>query len=192
MVIPSAPLAANPLLVAGGRIVNDKTILEVGKFYYVKCAIMSNGEREYFIPVIGEAHNDNQFGFKDKHLHIDGRFTTRQNHSELDINKEGLTNHVCSFDPSRSLFTIKEIVIKRLKCKRLTTGINPPNRKKLDWLGRKIKSKYYDWVDTMIGKSCKGKKCPHLGTMMLEKDGMLVCPLHNLKGCLTSEVIVCR
>lgn len=41
-----------------------------------------------------------------------------------------------------------------------------------------------------VGKSCKGKKCPHFGTTMIEKDGVLICPLHNLKGSLKTSKIV--
>lgn len=63
---------------------------------------------------------------------------------------------------------------------RLTTGINPPTHAK----------NYNDWYKSMIGKSCAGKKCPHLGTIMIEQDGVLVCPLHNLKGCPQKEVII--
>jgi uncharacterized Zn finger protein (UPF0148 family) len=42
----------------------------------------------------------------------------------------------------------------------------------------------------MIGKSCKGKKCPHFGANMIEKNGELVCPIHNLKGDLKTLKIV--
>jgi hypothetical protein len=181
------------VLVAGVSVVDDKTVLEVGKFYNVRCAIMSSrsGKSQYFVPVIGEPHTDTFAGINDKHLHIDGRFVSTKNNSDINITDDGYSNQICSFAPSDAFYTIKEIVIKRLKCKRLTTGTNPPKeRYREDFFGEKIEYKYHKWVDTMIGKSCKGKRCPHYGIQMHEKDGFLVCPLHSLKGSITDEVIV--
>lgn len=171
--------------------------LVVGKFYNVKCAIMSYTEddfwnlpkgQDYWVPIIGIAHVDKQFGFDDKHFHIDGRFVGRTHYNKLDIDENGHTNQVCSYKPTRSAAAIKEVVIKRLKCKRLTTGINPPSYHKK--LFKEEKNSYFKWYDTMIGKSCAGKKCPHFGTTMIEREGVLVCPLHNLHGDLKKEIII--
>ncbi|MEE6129146.1 hypothetical protein V2E39_17225 [Chryseobacterium arthrosphaerae] len=166
------------------KIVDENTVVEVGQYYLVKCAIMSNGKREYFLPVIGEIHNDKQFGFPHKHIHIDGRFCGETEKREIIIDAEGKTNQICTFPESRSEFTVKGFVNRKRKCKRLTTGIKPPRR------SRFYDSPFYKWVESMKGKSCRGKKCPHLGTKMFEEDGILVCPLHNLISDENHDIIV--
>ncbi|WP_409012512.1 Rieske 2Fe-2S domain-containing protein [Arcicella rosea] len=50
--------------------------------------------------------------------------------------------------------------------------------------------KYYKWYDKFLGREVKDNICPHLGTKMVEQDGVLVCPLHNLKACQTSKIII--
>jgi len=47
-----------------------------------------------------------------------------------------------------------------------------------------------EWYANYIGKSCKGRKCPHYGTHMLEVNGSLLCPLHHLKGDIETETII--
>lgn len=166
--------------------VNENTTLEIGKFYLVQCAKMVNEFGAfYFVPVIGKAHSDNQFGFPDKHIHIDGRFVNESDFSKLLMDEHGKTNVVCSYPPSRSYFVIESLGYRKMKCKRLTTNINPPRRGGIS----ERNNMYFKWVDSMVGKSCKGKKCPHLGTIMHEENGILVCPLHNLKGCIEKEII---
>lgn len=34
------------------------------------------------------------------------------------------------------------------------------------------------------------KAVPHFGTMMHERDGKLICPLHNLEGDIETELII--
>ena len=46
------------------------------------------------------------------------------------------------------------------------------------------------WYNSYIGKSCKGKKCPHLGQVMIEHGDRYVCPLHNLVGSKATETII--
>lgn len=43
-----------------------------------------------------------------------------------------------------------------------------------------------------MGSYCKGRKCPHLGTAMLEKGGVLVCPMHNLTANVETLRIIER
>jgi hypothetical protein len=165
-------------------IVDDATELIVGKFYNVRCAEVKNNFNHKtfaFVPVIGEKHKDPQFGFDLAHFHIDGRFSTEKDIYPVDA--LGRTNSVLAFEKDSSrMHYIYQIVIKKRKCRRLTTGIKPPPQSET----------YNKWYDSMVGKSCKGKKCPHLGTKMREENGQLICPIHNLKGCPTSEVIVPR
>lgn len=154
---------------------------KVGKTYKVRCIELLNSFDEVFavVPIIGELHRDPQFGANKMHYHIDGRFAS--NNCPIP-HEDGKTNHVVwaedLFDDWRP-YSVGNIVYRRLKCKRESTGIIPPK-----------KGKYQDWYSSFVGKSCKGKKCPHLGQEMIEENGLLVCPLHNLKGCPEKEVIV--
>ena len=82
------------------------------------------------------------------------------------------------------------LTIKRKKCIRLTTGIKPPQRGTIKHEGINHTERYYKWYESMVGKSCKGKICPHLGTTMQVVGDKLICPLHNLRGSLREEVIL--
>jgi len=164
------------------KTVDENTILEVGKFYNVRCAEVKNGHTGTtyaFVPIIGFPHIDSQLGVDYKHYHIDGRFSTGKDIYPVDEN--GKTNSILQTDTSQNWADfVSGEVIKRRKCRRLTTGIKPPPKAE----------KYNAWYLTMVGKSCKGKRCPHLGTVMHERDGKLVCPLHNLIGCPKKETII--
>lgn len=162
---------------------NDTPIL--GKMYNVRCAKMQEYcGKIHYVPIIGKRHIDKQFSVNYEHYHIDGRFK-----SKLVYHPNGYTNQIISADKKRdnnSIYgTFIGIEIKRRKCIILTTGIMPPSKDK-----QFKNSDYMKWYNSFIGKSCKGKKCPHLGTTMFEVDGRLVCPLHKLQGCLTSEKII--
>ena len=155
--------------------------IEVGKFYKVPCAVLYNvfGEYKGCVPIIGEVHKDKQLGVDYFHYHIDGRFSSITDYYTTD--EYGKTNGIVSLEPIGDVLTFcKRIEIKKKKCKRLTTGIKPPPSAK----------KYWNWYITMVGKSCKGKKCPHLGVDMFEVNGTLVCPLHNLIGDSKTEKII--
>ena len=149
----------------------------VGKFYNVRCAKMDYSGKIEYVPIIGIEHADAQFGVNFKHFHIDGRFKSNY------VDENGFTNSILSTDGvanSAFIGKFRGIEIRRRKCLRLTTGIKPP----------KIKGKYTAWYNSMIGKSCKGKKCPHLGTEMVERDGRLICPIHKLQGCPSTLQII--
>jgi hypothetical protein len=160
----------------------------VGKFYNVRCAKLTKHDSTVvFVPIIGELHSDAQFNVKHPHYHIDGRFVKEFQSKVVYVDELGKTNQVlCEHYGfiGKTYFAKLEIVIKKKKCRRRTTGINPVSPQ------GSISQMYNDWYKTYLGKSCKGKKCPHLGTTMLEVDGRLVCPLHKLNGCKTSEKIV--
>lgn len=153
-----------------------------GKFYMVTCAEIERGGIKMYVPIIGQRHSDNQFGFSHSHYHIDGRFTDVCN------GKTGFTNEVIV--PEGSFLyghNYVRLIEKRKKCRRIITGIRPPNEDNIKMTGHKL---YTKWVQSMVGKSCKGRKCPHLNQEMHLIDGVLVCPLHNLKGCPTTEKII--
>jgi hypothetical protein len=163
---------------------SDLSNLTVGEFYNIRCAKLINhlGTFIKYVPVIGDAHRDKQFGFDYTHLHIDGRFASSNPASDYSVREDGTTNGVVLFgEVADCNHFAKEIVVRKMKCRRLGTGINPPVEAK----------KYFDWKKSMIGKSCKGKKCPHLGFEMIESNGLLVCQLHNLIGSIDTETIIC-
>lgn len=167
------------------HIVNEASELVVGKMYNVRCAEMKNGFNDNtfaYVPVYGDVHRDPQFGIDYPHYHIDGRFVTERD--IYNVNENGESNLIlCAKKPSGSYIDyVGKIVIKKRKCRRLTTGINPPANAK----------RYNAWYKTMAGKSCAGRRCPHLGTLMKPNEGKLVCPLHGLIGDPISEIIICR
>lgn len=160
----------------------ETTVVEVGKYYLVPCAKQSNNGAVWFTPVIGPEHADKQFVFTKKHYHIDGRFSG----PEQGVNENGRTNLIICTETDKmewplNIRKFEGIEWKRRKCKRLTTGIiiggTPPL--------------YKEWYKSYVGKSCAGKRCPHLGTQMHEAPGgKLVCPLHNLIADKETEIII--
>lgn len=154
---------------------NDKNIPEVGKFYNIRCAIAQLHKRTVVVPIVGILHSDKHFGTTHKHYHIDGRFSSEY------VDKNGESNHIIFVDAPEYFFpALISIVIRRKKCVRATTGIIPPSNA----------HSYHKWYDSFVGKSCKGKKCPHFGHTMIEKDGILECPLHKLQGSVDNEIIL--
>lgn len=171
--------------------VDENTVVELGKYYMVRCAVVAhdNGKTEWIVPIIGIEHKDPQFGpvAASSHYHIDGRFA-KEGTGEFCVDKNGKTNGVVLMQPHYHFdVSVKEVITRRLKCKRLTTGIKPPISKKWPVVND---SSWTAWYKPQIGKSCAGKKCPHLGTMMQVVGGRLVCPLHNLQGCTETEKII--
>jgi len=69
-----------------------------------------------------------------------------------------------------AMYDFNGLVTQPLVCTQAETGLAiPPGNEK-----------YAKWYAGYIGQSCAGKKCPHLGTEMMPRDGRLVCPLHGL------------
>jgi len=131
----------------------------------------------YYVPVFEHLHADEQFGFPDPHYHIDGRFEMEPRMKQQFNCWDGFTAAVI-VPSSLSTYSFLSIRLTQVKCERLTTGLkipDNPNEKQISKV-----DKYYSWRKSFVGKSCKGKRCPHFGTKMLEVDGQLVCPMHNL------------
>jgi hypothetical protein len=170
--------------------VTPSTLLEIGKYYNVPCAMLKIYDGSVlFVPTIGEKHKDPQFSVDDDHYHIDGRFAKVGSGANYTVDHEGRTNGIVCAGEFNGAELIK-VVTRRLKCRRLTTGLRPPEKYSVEAKGSKNAAKYWAWRANMVGKSCKGRKCPHLGTTMLEQDGVLVCPLHNLVGSVETETII--
>lgn len=168
--------------------ITESTPVEVGQLYPVRCAHLvlrnSPSSKPLYVPISGPEHRDPQLGFRQHHYHIDGRFTPGKD-GYWDTDKDGLTNTPIPTDEdAHYLHKFVGVVVRMRKCKRLTTGLKTPAR------ALNVGMKYKAWYDSMLGQSCKGKKCPHLGTMMTESNGALICPLHDLHACPKTEVVI--
>lgn len=171
--------------------------LEIGKKYLVAHAVMVNECGSVpmatlsYIPIIPILHKDKQFGVDIKHYHHDGRFafTADKSLGNFMVDDKGKTNHIIYDDPKfQGGNKVLRIVYKQKECIRLTTGIKPPRRNTKHY--KEGGKKYHEWYQSMIGQSCAGKRCPHLGAIMIEEKGKLVCPLHKLKGNIKTEKVI--
>lgn len=173
--------------------IEDTTELVVGKYYKVPCAVIVlvngynriGGPIEVAVPIINLNHRDPSFTNGHKHFHIDARFTNLKQDKYYHI-KGGLTDCVIWTKPAEMQQALdhyfRRVETRTLKCKRLITGLSNeqiPHSKR-----------YNEWYSEQLGKSCAGRKCPHYGTKMQLINGVLVCPLHNLQGCATTEKII--
>lgn len=162
--------------------------LMIGEFYNVTCAeIMMDDGRDYFLPIFDNLHADKQFGFPHEHYHIDGRFYLEPRMKQFFELEDGHTAAVIRPDGTKHYLFVG-LVEKKLKCERLATGLAIPKSPTEDQRSR-IES-YNKWYESFVGKKCEGRKCPHLGTDMLENDGKLVCPLHNLTAGLADLKVI--
>lgn len=171
--------------------VTETTELIEGKFYRVLCAALyrshsKDEEQDEFIeyiPIIGIAHEDKQFSQVEKHYHIDCRFVKTSKNYNISEN-EKCTSGIVLVERRQGEIYAKYLVYKRRKCVRQHTRLFIPD------IESSNVTLFRAWQDSMVGKSCKGRRCPHLGTLMQEINGMLVCPLHDLIGCKDTEVII--
>lgn len=159
--------------------------VEVGKFYLVAHVSVKldylDREHEMYVPIIPKWHNDKKdFNFPYSHYHVDGRFI--KNHSKMAIIfnvADGKTNHVLTNEENYNFFDENKIHYLKRKC------IYPEV-----CLDTCIYYAKPSFVKKYIGKSCKGRKCPHWGVTMQETNGKLLCPMHGLRGCIEKEVII--
>ena len=152
-----------------------------GEIYQVPCAILlwKEDSRAYFVPVIDLPHTDLAFDFPHRHYHIDGRFEIHPRIAHrLQIN-DGYSATILVTE-NGALYDFKGIAKQKLKCVRMETGLAIPS----------CSEKYLNWYAGYIGQTCKEKRCPHLGTGMLEQDGKLVCPLHGLTADLKTLKVI--
>jgi len=153
----------------------------IGKTYLVAHVNVKNPNNEppldVDVPIIPIWHNDKiDFGFDHNHYHLDGRFIANRGFIAKTWNiEDGLTSVVVS-DKMGNI--VSDIFYKKKKCLRLDTGVPA------------IRIYKPEFIKKYSGKSCKGRKCPHWGTLMNEVDGELICPMHRLKGNLQTEIII--
>jgi hypothetical protein len=165
--------------------------LKVGEYYKITCAeIMMKGDGGiYHIPVFNHLHADPQFGFHQKHYHIDGRFYVHPRIIHQFSIKDGYPAAVIVREYGGT-YTFVRVIVKEIQCVRVETGLMIPDSPTKE---QKPKVDLYDrWYQGFVGQICAGRKCPHLGTDMLEKDGKLVCPMHNLMADMQSLKIIKR
>lgn len=180
-------------------IAHEQSVLSVGGFYTVAHCLVefADGVTE-LVPISPLLHADKAFSPAPAHYHIDGRFQHTKRFKVRDgktqnavftpgtanlINNGGL-HHYNAFNGI--IYTIKELVWIRKVCVRLTTGLqfitfDGDLAKPLDFIA---------WEQSMVGKSCAGKRCPHYGTVMIDTGDKLVCPMHGLIGSKETETII--
>lgn len=186
---------------------HEESELKVGKYYSVVCAVMKHrnplyDKKEYLVPILPVEHKDAQFNVNTPHYHLDGRFRMPVLMRQAFEVKDGVTNCFITHKKHESFiqhyqysFLAHGFVVMKKRCIRQVAGINPPFKYRElpggKWAIDPDKPTLYgNWYKSMMGKSCKGRKCPHLGATMALVNGKLVCPMHNLMGCPEEEVIV--
>jgi hypothetical protein len=149
----------------------------IGETYDITCAEirLKEDSRHYCIPVFNHLHADAQFNFPHQHYHIDGRFEIHPRMSHRLNIHEGLTRTVILPEGSNTYDFVGLVSQKLVYVREYTGLLFPSSASTPDTLRL-----YKDWYSSYIGRSCKGRKCPHFGTTMLEKDGKLECPMHHL------------
>lgn len=150
---------------------------EIGKTYRVPCARIEHFTgRIDWIPVVGPKHSDPQFANDGEHYHIDLRFIKSLGRYG-EITQSGTTSWVIFDDRRNHEYNVTGIFPRLRRCHRTHTGLYP--------FLSSIKGtppRWEEWARSMVGKPCRGKKCPHRGVEMQECNGLLLCPLHNLVG----------
>lgn len=174
-------------------IAHKQSELVVGKIYSVCHARLLFRRRtttKRLIPILPLLHKDTQFGADFMHYHIDARFHISNFLKEWFRIENGITNTaiIHHIEEYKKIVTYEVLGLTYInkKCIGLQTGVNPPIRKKYSG-GLSL---WAVWYESMIGKSCAGRKCPHLGTTMMKQGDRLVCPMHNLIGSVKKEVII--
>lgn len=168
--------------------------LEVGKYYLVAHATVKWGNVTVDVPVIPILHDDKVFAPDiPKHYHLDNRFNRVGNAVFLWGENGELNNKIVNdVDAGLKEITLVEgIKYLRKKCVRNSTGLNAPTNIFSTSI-TKVGIDFIRWKQSMVGKSCAGKKCPHYGALMMEQGDKLVCPMHGLVGDkVTEKIIAC-
>ncbi len=152
---------------------------EVGKTYNVLCIWGKLNNRGWY-PVIPFLHRDKDF-FNLDHYHNETRFLSEE--KRISLNCDNRTASV--IDPDNKV-RFGKMAVRRMKCVSSEIGGLP-----LVAAGKR--SLMHPWFEKMEGKPCKGKRCPHQGSNMVDRGhGLLECPLHGLFGDAKTERIISR
>ncbi len=154
-----------------------------GKMYLVAHAHIINKISDHHwadIPVIPIPHKDEAFApLVSEHYHLDMRFGMPTYVKHKYCIQDAKSNHPVLIEDWFAYYVEKIIYLPK-RCLRLNTGLNPPQDA----------VKYNNWYKSMLGKSCAGKRCPHYGATMIEDNGKMYCPMHNLHADpLTLKVV---
>jgi len=157
----------------------------VGREYLVAVATSKDrySGKLYETPVFPLLHSDPTFSLGYKHYHIDSRFISVGKEGDWRIKSNGEVGYPIwvNHDGADPFVSIE---FKPLKCIRKITYLKQPEST------GKFEKAYWDWYESMIGKSCAGKKCPHYGATMILARGKLICPMHSLHADPITEKIV--
>lgn len=163
-------------------IAHEQETLTVGKYYQVACAELKeqSSGRLFEIPIIPLLHADPQLGVSEEHYHIDGRFGIPIYIQGRFTIKNGQTSTVIGIGSYHPI-ALQRIIYKKKRCIRINSGPHVFLDKFHALKAGNIPTiRYWNWYETMIGKKCAGKKCPHRGAIMIDNGAELVCPLHRL------------
>ena len=162
---------------------------QVGQYYSRPCAeIMTIPDGKiYYIPVFDHLHADKQFDFPDEHYHIDGRFEMEPRMKQQFNCWDGYTAAVI-VPTKQTSYSFLSVAKMKVKCERVDTGLRIPKNPTEGQISKVLN--YKTWYNSYVGIKCVGRKCPHFKIDMLEKDGMLVCPMHGLSANLETLKIV--
>lgn len=162
----------------------------VGQYYMVPGVTHRFADRDGWFPVIGAKHEDREhIGFPHYHYHPDWRFMPEWAwyYSTWADEQHAFGKPLChsGWDASRENFhdvlPFGDLTYRRRKCRRQPPeNIIFPTKKggqalHRAWAGKDARPGRYGWV------------CPHrgyaLGSVPVNADGTITCPLHGLKFC---------
>lgn len=174
-------------------VAHEQSKLFKGKKYAVFYVQTGKFETEW-IPIIPIIHRDDSFQFPWDHVHIDARFEEYRAIGDMKLSER--TNQVIivsrTSHDGRVAATDSRIIecgYKIKECLRKDTGLDFQNLLIGEWMDQN----WFPWQKQYIGHQCKGKRCPHFGTTMIEKDdGTMECPLHGLVADRMTERIIER
>jgi len=164
-------------------VVTPRTQLQINKRYLCLVTVPSN-PKGFPIALVPFLHSDKDINETAAmpHYHIDSRFNTKGELDSLrsDYNRrtKGRLSAIFMAENGSAMLDVQYMTCRRIH----PTGLVLCTSRDFN-----------QWANKYLGKSCKGKKCPHWGMPMVDrKNGFLECPLHGLFGSSVTERIIDR